>query len=743
MPEPSTRLPSKGQSSAGSDTPLGPRWFTVGLVAAPTLLVLFFMMGFIHVPADGSGASIQFPEMLRVNTPTAGDTGAHVLLPRIIEEMGFRVGWPLGWSNAWFAGFPVLYLYFPLPMLAIVLLDTVLPYGVAFKMVHATGLVALPAATYFMVRWIGFERIVAGLAAVTGGMFVFMESSQVLGGNVKSVILGEFSFSWSLALLAVYVGLIVRDAEVRRRIEPWPGVVLAMVAASHIVSVVVGVAVSGLLLLRKSRRRVVLVSWILGFGLVGFWAVPFIVLILQGMSPDSNWQALTGLTGPDSPLPIDLVPILPFAAVGLIWSLRRRDRIAPIVGLAVIPLAAYFLLPLLGLSIVYNGRFLPFWYYGVFVLGGIGIGRCVVAVGRKIQAQVDGVAVVAAAAAVTVMVVAVFSLSVVPSWVERSYAGYEGRAVYPEYERLMATVDDLPPGRIAWEWNLAIGAYGTPLALSLFPYWSPEHPSMQGLYYESSLTTPFNFINESETSRDPSFRIPGLRYHPMDFARATPHLALYDVAYYVSFTDEAERSAFEFGLEAVADAPPWTVFALPPSQSVDVAVLEPSVWAGSSGFSDAALEWYDDVDNLDHWLVASGPDSWARVGFVAERLDGPSAAYDVDPNAVTNIHIEDDSISFDTTAVGVPHLVKVSYFPNWNAEGADGPFRAAPSLMVVVPTEGSVVLHFGRTWSETVGLALTVLAIGAVAAWGFGRRRARRADGESQQAPLVDEAPLG
>ena len=699
------------------------------------------MMGFIHVGADGSGASIQFPEMLRVNTPTAGDTGAHVLLPRIIEDMGFRVGWPLGWSNTWFAGFPVLYLYFPLPMLSIVLLDTVLPYGVAFKMVHAAGLVALPAATYVMVRWIGFERIIAGLAAVTGGMFVFMESFQVLGGNVKSVILGEFSFSWSLALLAVYIGLIVRDAQVRRRLEPWPGVLLALVAASHIVSVVVGVAVSSLLLLQKSRRSVVLVSWILGFGLVGFWAVPFVVLILQGMSPDSNWQALTGVTGPDSPLPIDLMPILPFAAIGLIWSLRRGDRITPIIGLAVIPLAGYLLLPLLGLSMVYNGRFLPFWYYGVFVLGGIGVGRCVVAVGRRINAHIDGVALTASAAAATVMVVAVLSMSVVPIWVERSYSGYEGRSSYPEYERLMANVDALPPGRVAWEWNTAIGAYGTPLALSLFPYWSPEHPSMQGLYYESSLTTPFNLINESETSRDPSRRIDGLRYHAMDFERGTAHLALYDVAYYVSFTDEAEQSASDQGLQSVADAPPWTIFALPPSQAVDVAGVEPTVWAGASDFSEAALEWYDDVDNLDHWLAASGPDSWVRVESVDDRLRVSPTAYDTETDAVTNVLVEDDRISFDTTAIGVPHLVKVSYFPNWEADGADGPFRAAPSLMVVVPTEGSVVLHFGRTAAETVGQILTLLALATVAAWGYRLRNARKADGGPLQASAAD-APL-
>ena len=319
--------------------------------------------------------------------------------------------------------------------------------------------------------------------------------------------------------------------------------------------------------------------------------------------------------------------------------------------------------------------------------------------------------------------------SVLPAWIQRSYSGYEARSGYPEYARLIDRVDALPPGRVAWEYNTAIGEYGTPLALAIFPYWSPEHPSMQGLYYESSLTTPFNFINESESSRDPSRRIRDLPYHSMDFARATAHFALYDVAYYVSYTDEAERSASEFGLEVVADAPPWTVYALPPSQPIDVATVEPAVWEGTSDFSDAALEWYDDVDNLDHWLVASGPDSWVRVDSVDERLSTSSAAQS-ESGTVTNVLIEDDKISFDTTAIGVPHLVKVSYFPNWRAEGAEGPYRAAPSLMVVVPTEGSVVLHFGHTWAEVVGLLLTVLTVIAVAVWALALVRAERVGGE-------------
>ena len=58
-------------------------------------------------------------------------------------------------------------------------------------------------------------------------------------------------------------------------------------------------------------------------------------------------------------------------------------------------------------------------------------------------------------------------------------------------------------------------------------------------------------------------------------------------------------------------------------------------------------------------------------------------------------------------------LVKVSYFPNWEVEGAEGPYRIAPNLMVVVPTEQEVHLHYGRS---DVGPAL----LRAHAAWASG-----------------------
>jgi hypothetical protein len=99
----------------------------------------------------------------------------------------------------------------------------------------------------------------------------------------------------------------------------------------------------------------------------------------------------------------------------------------------------------------------------------------------------------------------------------------------------------------------------------------------------------------------------------------------------------------------------------------------------------------------------------------------------VPADAVSNVVIEDHKISFHTTAVGVPHLVKVSYFPNWVAEGADGPWRAAPSLMVVVPTSEDVIIEFKDTWAETGGLILSVVGIAlliGISVAGFRRRKA-------------------
>jgi hypothetical protein len=105
---------------------------------------------------------------------------------------------------------------------------------------------------------------------------------------------------------------------------------------------------------------------------------------------------------------------------------------------------------------------------------------------------------------------------------------------------------------------------------------------------------------------------------------------------------------------------------------------------------------------------------------------------------VSDVRQTDEGISFHVDRIGTPVEVRISYFPNWKATGADGPWRTAPNLMVVVPTSHDVTLTYGSVPADYVGQLITlvslviVVALGVVG-WRAGRgRRARRAAGATR-----------
>ena len=70
---------------------------------------------------------VMHPDLIFANTvTTGGDMGAHVVAPDFLKEhlLPFRLN---GWSDAWYAGYPVYQFYMVVPALLIVLLDVGLP----------------------------------------------------------------------------------------------------------------------------------------------------------------------------------------------------------------------------------------------------------------------------------------------------------------------------------------------------------------------------------------------------------------------------------------------------------------------------------------------------------------------------------------------------------------------------------------------------------------------------------------
>jgi len=697
----------------------------------PVVLVLAGAVAFGFMRPD---------QILIANTPTGGDMGAHVLLPAYLRDELLPSGRILGWSMDWYAGFPVYYFYFPLPALVIVLLDLIMPYGVAFKLVTVAGLVALPFASYYLSRSFGFSKPISLVAGTAGGSYIFMESFSILGGNTLSTLAGEYSFSWSLALSLVYLGMLLRNLRADRGFSAGPGVLLALTALCHIITTLLILVATLPLLFRRKGVATVVGSWALGFGIAAFWAVPLLARL--ALTTDMGWQPVRGL---QSVFPRELIPLAVLAAAGVIWALARRYPIAPVLAMLIVPVAGYFILYELGFRKLYNVRLLPYYYYFVHLMAGVAVGAAVVAAARRLRGGAGTRWLAAGAAGLFFIVGGVIGIQKTPNWAAWNYEGYEGKQEYAltgdgtwvlhtdrwaEYESLMLALDRLPPGRVMWEANNDMGRYGTPMALMLTGYWSEGHPSMEGLLFESSLTTPFHFLNASEVSQRPSNPVSGLRYRGLNFERGVTHLGVYGVRYYVSYTETAQLAASEYGLEILAETPPFTVFALPATPLVEVGEFLPAVWDGELPFFEATLEWYDAVHSLDRWLVDDGPDHWPRIEDVAITARPRAAG----GGTVSNLVIEDHRIEFDTTAVGVPHLVKVSYFPNWEAEGADGPYRAAPSLMVVVPTAEHVVISFSDTWAETAGKSMTAVALLGVAFIAVRRRVSRRADSSGPES---------
>jgi hypothetical protein len=369
-------------------------------------------------------------------------------------------------------------------------------------------------------------------------------------------------------------------------------------------------------------------------------------------------------------------------------------------------------------------------------------------------------------------------------WAKYNYSGYEGgtqaaltKKDYPGYRNFIDTVATLPPGRLLWEPSSTIGRYGTPLALMLLPYWTHERiRSMEGLYYESAGSTPYHFLAVATLATQPSNPVRGLPYRTSaDFNLGVRYLQLLGVRYYAALPD----------MKAVADANPalrqvattttpttptpdvaggatpldWTIYRVANSSIVSPLRYQPVVahdlhsddnWKcegkpkpapGTPGIEEfspwecLAVPWFDDPAALDRPVTDDGPASWQHAAVDGARGLAKKPLPSV---KVSNVRVTDDSVDFHVSRTGVPVMVKTSYFPNWQVDGAKGPWRATPNFMVVVPTSRHVHLTYGTTtaeWVGRVGTVLGVVGLGALVWWGMTTRNeaAAEEDGEEEQ----------
>jgi hypothetical protein len=756
-------------------------WLTLALVASAVVFTF---------------AQLHPGLLLADTTPTGGDMGAHVWGPAYLRDHLLPQGRLAGWAPDWYAGFPAYHFYMVVPSLAIVVLDVVLPYTVAFKLVTVSGLLTLPVAAWALGRLARMPFPAPALLALGTIPFLFSPLFTIYGGNVASTLAGEFAFSISLSFALVFLGLVLRGLDTGRR-QAWAAVVLALCMLCHVIPAifaVVGAAVA--LLLRAGRAGLVrlVAAGVVGALLTSFWTVPF--LLRRPYMNDMGWAKLTtywenifpGRLGlwltqnfggqGTAEVRDDLTLVVVLAVIGVVTSIVYRRHLGIFLGVLAAVVAALFVVAPQGR--LWNARLLPFWYLCLYLLAAVAVAEVILSIASLMARRPDepdrralwGGPALAGLVVLVSVGLPLRSLpfgqesadgsyswagfgtterSFVPGWAEWNYSGTERKPAYPEFQALMASMNDLGGsrgcGRAMWEYDSELNRYGTTMALMLLPYWTDGCiDSMEGLYFESSMTTPFHFLNQSELSAAPSRPQRDLPYTELDVSGGVEHLKLLGVRYYMAFSDEAVRQAeAEPDLSPVASSGPWKVYEVAGSSLVEPLAAEPVVLegaaAGGEEWLEPAVEWYNDFDAQEVFLAADGPSSWARVA----EGETPEAR-EVPPTEVSGVETTSDTISFEVDRPGAPVLVKTSYFPNWQVEGAEGPYRVAPNLMAVVPTATEVTLRYEDTTVDRVAQDLTML--GAIAlvmlvrgglAW---PRSLRKPEGE-EEATTGDGDPTG
>jgi hypothetical protein len=666
--------------------------------------------------------------ILSRTTAAGGDMGSHHYIDTFLRKELLPHWRITGWAPGWYAGLPMLTFYFPLPYVAIAALSPLLGNQIAFKLVTAAGPLLLPLTCWAAFRLLRLREPAPLLAACGSAVFLMMyqigpttnDLFTIWGGNIASTMAGEFPFALSFALLPLALAMLYRSVEEG---TGWKltSVTVAAVVLTHILTTIMLVLASSMLLLRlplKSSRQTLgrlARIYAVAFCLTAFWGLPF--LLRQRYTAHMKWDQLSNYS---YLLPNPLRPYLVLAGIGLVVAVIRGERrVLLFAWPAMLAAFAYVALPhFIPAGALWNARLLPLIYLCELLVaaygGAVVVGRVAEALRRGARLPMRfGYVVVVLALVLTPVVSAYRQRGTPTGWSEYNYSGFEVKPDWPQAVALFDTLNRLPQGRVMWEFRRdEYERFGTTRTLENIPAFSKQD-SMEGLLIESSLNAPFHFINQAETSPISTQAVPGVQYPGFDFPMGLRHLRMFGVRWYVAYSEEANNAAKQAGLKSVATSGHFTIYEVGDGHLVEVPPLRPVLF-DDPDWRENALTWYRNANWLDTPLAfASKSDPAARAAFadpgklpVKSLPRQPLSRPGTVPSTMT-----DETIDFTTDRIGEPHIVKVSYFPNWHAEGAKGPWLLSPGLMVVVPTQAHVRLVYGDTPVETSGKALTGLGL--------------------------------
>jgi len=649
------------------------------------------------------------PSLLLLDTTIAGGDTPSFLRPiHHLRDTLLPAGNPQGWDLGNFCGYAPYQFYFLPPSLTIVALSYVIPLNVAFKLVTVVGSFLLPLTTTLALRALGYAFPVPALGAVASLLFLFNEGNSMWGGNIPSTLAGEFAHSLGFAFAVLFLGLLYRGIEENRR---WRScsIVLAVAGLCHPVAFL-NAATPGLFFLFDRRHfarnvRYLALVYAGAVLLMGFWLVPLVAKLGYATSINWKWHFASW----KDLMPRIFYPVAALAGLDILWmAVYRRPTDRPgryLLFGAVAATLSFFNGTAVGLPEI---RFVPCVYF-------LGLLLAVDLVARLL-ALTPAAPLGALAFAAGIVAWVMTSISFIPTWINWNYEGLERKPSYGLLTGILGAVHGtITDPRVAYENSPLHDRFGSMRVFEDLPLLAGR-PTLEGVLLQTAVTSPPIYWLQSQISKQGSGVIPGYSYPSMDLARATPRLALFNASDMITVTPEVTGQLEQDPRwQRTFHQAPYSVFHLKNADGHYVRVprfrpvlLETARWKRDF------VRWFATDSMLDVPIVAAASvpaderdrfplASRSAVDLPRERLPEGCRIEE---------HLDHMAIDFTTTCPGLPHVVAVSYYPNWHVEGARRTYLVSPAFMLVFPDGPHVRLVFRRVASDWLGIAATLAGLG-------------------------------
>lgn len=605
------------------------------------------------------------------------------------------------WNPAYSAGSPSIQFYPPLTYIVSILLSFAISLPLAFKLVAYLACLTLPIAIFTNLKLLKFSPLIVSTGLILSIFTLYHNDSFMFGGNIHSILIGEFSFAWANAffivfLATLYLGITSNKYKVTNII------LLSCICLLHPVTLIIACLTGSFFLItnnQKSNLKYLFCVYLGAFLLTAWWTVPF------------AWNQLftgdlmgKGLSWRNS---LSLFDVFPKAAVILLaylfYTLSRYFKSNSAIRTELV----YFIYSACTCFIICTHPIFG-WAFRFSAVGNIII-TCSVAIliGSSLQHKPKIVLTYYLslfALLITLAMLPVYSqISTRSESIPSHFSHHYEMSVL---KRLVDHFEKEKSGRLIYADNRMLSEIA-PLEFSYLTSFT-NLTALNAFQEESDLNDGFTKIIKNS-----------LISNGLSSVRLNEQLKKYNINWIISSSnpniDNLINSKDFFRQVKIVDR---EIISPKVKSNSLIEVLDlPIYWLKQplGEWKKSALKWFSELSPTSPTFVFSKNtvnEKFIAIKDISELPVNQTSTEKSQTDCITNEKINDQELEFQTNCIGKPHLIKVSYYPNWKVTGADEIFLASPGLMLIIPKQENIRLYYGTSSIELFAQILSYLGLG-------------------------------